>query len=192
MHQTIKILRDEHSALAAVLRTLLLLLAQSRDSGRQPDFGALRAMLFYVAEFPEKRHHRKESEYLFPKLRARSPLTRPLLDRLDEDHRRGEFRIHELAHALTAYEQLGECRRAAFEVAARQYVDFYLTHMGLEEREILPLALELLTPADWDELDVAMALDPDPLVGQDVEADYRALLDRIVHLVPPPLGLGRA
>lgn len=192
MHQTIKILRDEHSALASVLRTVLLLVAQSRDSGRLPDFGALRAMLFYVAEFPEKRHHRKESEYLFPKLRARSPLSRPLLDRLDEDHRRGEFRIRELAHALTAFEQLGESRRAAFEFAARQYVDFYLTHMGLEEREILPLALELLTSADWDELDVAMALDPDPLVGEEVEQDYRALMDRIVHLVPPPLGLGQA
>jgi hemerythrin-like domain-containing protein len=191
VHQTLKILRDEHSALASVLRTLLLLLAQSRDSGRAPDFGALRAMLFYVAEFPEKRHHRKESEYLFPKLRARSPLSRPLLDRLDEDHRRGEFRIRELAHALTAYEQLGEPRRAAFELAARQYVDFYLTHMALEEREILPLALQLLTPADWDELDVAMALDPDPLVGEEVEEDYRGLMDRIVHLVPPPLGLGQ-
>lgn len=192
MHPTIKILRDEHVALSSVLHTLLLLLAQSRDKGRAPDFGVLRAMLFYVAEFPEKRHHRKESEYLFPKLRARSPLSRPLLDRLDEEHRRGEFRIRELAHVLTAYEQLGDSRRAPFELAARQYVDFYLTHMALEEREIIPLALQLLSPADWDELDVAMALDPDPLVGQDVEADYQGLLDRIVYAVPPPLGLGRA
>jgi hemerythrin-like domain-containing protein len=192
VHQTIKILRDEHAALSSVLRTLLLLLAQSRDGGRPPDFGVLRAMLFYVAEFPEKRHHRKESEYLFPKIRACSPMSRPLLDRLDEDHRRGEFRIRELAHALTAFEQLGESRRAPFELAARQYVDFYLAHMALEEREIIPLALELLTPADWDELDVAMSLDPDPLVGHDVEAHYQGLLERIVYAVPAPLGLADA
>jgi len=192
MYQSIRILRDEHVALASVLRTLLLLLGQARDAGRAPDFEVLRAILFYVAEFPEKRHHRKESDYLFPKLRALSPMSRPVLDRLDEDHRRGEFRIHELAHALTAYEQLGESRRAAFEVAARQYVDFYLTHMALEEREIIPMALELLSPADWDELDVAMACDPDPLAGQDVDAEYDALLNRIVYAVPPPLGLGKA
>ncbi len=192
MHQSIQILRDEHAALMSVLRTLLLLLGQARDAGRSPDFDLLRAMLFYVAEFPEKRHHRKESEYLFPKLRALSPLARPLLDKLDEDHRRGEFRIRELAHALTAYEQLGEARRAAFELAARQYVDFYLTHMALEEREIIPLALQVLSPADWAELDRAMALDPDPLAGQDVDSDYEALLERIVDAVPPPLGLGKA
>ena len=64
--------------------------------------------------------------------------------------------------------------------------------MAIEEREIVPLALELLSPADWDELDVAMTLDPDPLVGQDVDADYQALFDRIVYAVPPPLGLGAA
>ncbi|MFL6630576.1 MAG: hemerythrin domain-containing protein [Vitreoscilla sp.] len=192
MYESIRILRDEHVALASVLRTLLLLLGQARDAGRAPDLDVLRAILFYVAEFPEKRHHRKESEYLFPKLRALSPMSRPVLDRLDEDHRRGEFRIRELAHALTAYEQIGESRRAAFELAARQYVDFYLTHMALEEREIIPLALDVLSPADWAELDVAMACDPDPLAGQDVDSDYQALLDRIVYAVPPPLGLGKA
>lgn len=190
MNATLKILRDEHSALITVLRTLLLLLADSTSRAMPPDFGMLRAMLFYVAEFPEKRHHRKESDLLFPKLRARSPLSRPLLDRLDEDHARGEFKIRELEHALTAYEMLGQTRRIAFEDAAKRYVDFYMTHMALEEREILPLALDVLTPADWEELDAAMALDPDLLTGHAPEAAYRALFDRIVFGVPAPFGLG--
>jgi hemerythrin-like domain-containing protein len=190
MTATLKILREEHSALSSVLRTLLLLLADSRSRRSAPDFGLLRAMIFYVAEFPEKRHHRKESELLFPKLRARSPLSRPLLDRLDEDHLRGEFRIRELEHALTAYELVGATRRAAFEDAARHYVDFYMTHMSLEEREIMPLALEVLTTADWEELDAAMALEPDPLTGHEPEAEYRALFGRITFGIPAPFGLG--
>jgi hemerythrin-like domain-containing protein len=190
MRETLRILRNEHFALSALLQTLLLMLAESRSRGVAPDFAALRAILFYIDEFPERRHHRKESELLFPKLRARTPLSRALLDHLDEDHARGEAKVRALAHALTAFELLGAARRAAFESAAERYVDFYRTHMMLEEREVFPLAERVLEPADWDELDEAMAREGDPLAGAAPEAAYDALFARIVRLVPAPLGLG--
>lgn len=191
-HRAIDIIRDEHAALSAMLRSILLLLAQHRREGTLPDFAALRAMVFYVDEFPEKRHHRKESDLLFPKLRARAPQHRELLDRLDLDHARGEMRIRELEHALLAFEMLGESRRARFEETAGRYVDFYLAHMGLEEREILPLAQKALTEADWRDLDEAFAANRDPLTGAEPEAEYAQLFTRIVSLVPAPLGLGPA
>jgi hemerythrin-like domain-containing protein len=189
MTATLKILRDEHAALASMLRTLPLLVSATKD-GRAPDFALLRDMVFYVADFPERQHHRKEAELLFPKLRARAPWARELLDRLEEEHARSEYWIHTLEHALTAWEVIGDARRAAFETAVRRYAEFYLAHMALEEREIMPLALQALTPADWAELDGALAPEPDPLTGLEPEAAYRALFDRIVFTVPPPLGLG--
>jgi hemerythrin-like domain-containing protein len=189
-HAALFVIRDEHAALAAMLRSILLLLARHREQGTQPDFAALRAILFYVDEFPEKRHHRKESDLLFPKLRARTPLSRDLLDRLDEDHARGELRIRELEHALLAFEMLGDSRRAAFEQAAQRYVDFYLAHMRLEEQQVLPLAEKVLTAEDWAELDDAFAGNRDPLTGHEPEADYRALFSRIVNTLPSPIGLG--
>jgi hemerythrin-like domain-containing protein len=191
-HAALKIIRDEHAALAAMLRSITLLLAQHRRQGTLPDFAALRAMLFYVDEFPEKRHHRKESELLFPKLRARTPLSRDLLDHLDAEHGQGERRIRELEHALLAFEILGEPRRQAFEQLAQRYVDFYLAHMGMEETQILPLAERMLTAADWAELDDAFSANRDPLTGHEPEADYRSLFSRIVNLVPAPIGLGPA
>ncbi len=190
MRETLRILRSEHFALISLLQTMLLMLAESRSRAMAPDFAALRAILFYVDEFPEKRHHRKESELLFPKLRARTPLARALMDHLDEDHARGEARVRELAHALTAFELLGEPRRTAFEQAAARYVDFYRQHMLLEEREVFPLADSALLPEDWDELDAAMARFADPLAGAVPEEEYRALFARILNLVPAPLGLG--
>jgi hemerythrin-like domain-containing protein len=190
-HATIKIIREEHAALAAMLRSILLLLAQHRTHRTLPDFAALRAMIFYVDEFPEQRHHRKESELLFPKLRARTPQSRALLDKLDDDHARGERNIRELEHALLAFEMMGEPRRAAFERAAQRYVDFYLGHMGIEEQEILPLAERVLTAQDWADLDEAFSANRDPLTGRhEPEAEYRALFTRIVNLVPAPIGLG--
>jgi len=189
-HKAIDIIRGEHAALAAMLRSILLLLAQHRREGTLPDFAALRAMLFYVDEFPERRHHHKESDLLFPKLRSRSPMHRAVLDRLDLDHARGEMRIRELEHALLAFEILGESRRARFEEAAARYVDFYLAHMAIEERDILPLAEEALTAEDWRELDEAFAANRDALAGAEPEAEYAQLFTRIVNLVPAPIGLG--
>ena len=191
-HVTIRIIREEHSALSAMLRSILLLLAQHRGHGTMPDFAALRSMLFYVDEFPEKRHHRKESELLFPKLRARTPQARDLLDRLDDDHARGERSVRDLEHALLGFEMMGEPRRKAFEEAAERYVEFYLNHMRLEEQEILPLAERVLTEEDWSELDSAFSANRDPLAGHEPEPDYRALFTRIVNAVPAPIGFGSA
>jgi len=190
-HATLRIINEEHVALAAMLRSILLLLAKHRQDRTMPDFATLRAMLFYVDEFPEKRHHRKESELLFPKLRARTPLARDLLDRLDEDHARGELRIRELEHTLLGFEVVGEPRRATFEQAAQRYVEFYLAHMALEEKEILPLAERMLTADDWAELDEAFEANQDPLTGRhQPEPDFRALFSRIVNVLPAPIGLG--
>jgi len=187
---TIRILREEHSALAALLRSIGLLLKQSRREGSLPDFAALRAMLFYIDEFPEKRHHPKESELLFAKLRARAPRARELLDQLDAEHAKGERLIRELHRALLAFEMLGEPRRLEFETTAEAYTRFYLAHMAQEEQEVLPLALQALSTADWADLDEAFLSNKDPLTGHAPEADYRALFTRIVNTVPAPIGLG--
>ena len=191
-HATVRIIRQEHAVLSAILRAILRLLAQHRKNSTSPDFATLRAMLFYVDEFPEKRHHRKETELLFPKLRARTPISRDLLDKLDADHARGERRIRHVEHALLAFEMLGESRREAFERTVDEYVEFYLGHMALEEREILPLAERVLTEDDWHDLDQAFAQNRDPLTGYAADVEYHALFARIVAAVPAPVRQGAA
>ena len=191
-HESLRIIREEHQALAAMLRTMGLLLSEHRKHGTQPDFAVLRAMLFYVDEFPERLHHTKESELLFPKVRARSGELGEVLDKLDRDHDRGEQAIRELEHALLAFEMMGEPRREAFEQALKRYTDAYLAHMRIEEEDVLPLAQRVLTEADWNELDAAFAANRDPLTGHKPEAAYEGLFTRIVNALPAPLGLGPA
>ena len=191
-HAALDIINDEHQALAAMLRSLSLLLAQTRRDGLPPDFEVLRAMLFYVDEFPEQRHHRKESEWLFPRVRLRCPELAPVLDRLEHDHAQGEQAIRALEHALLAYEVMGEPRRAAFEQAVARYIRFYLEHMALEEQQVLPAARRSLQAEDWVELDAAFAANRDPFTGHAVEADYEPLFRKILMHVPAPIGLGPA
>ncbi len=189
-HTALDVIHDEHQALAAMLRSLSLLLAQARREGQPPNFEVLRAMLFYVDEFPEKLHHPKESELLFPRVRERCPQLAATLDHLERDHAQGEQAIRALEHALLAYEVMGEPRRGDFEQAVERYIRFYLEHMALEEQQILPAARQHLSPADWVELDTAFATNRDPLAGHPTPPDFQPLFSKILNMAPAPIGLG--
>jgi hemerythrin-like domain-containing protein len=186
-HAALRIIRAEHSALRSMLEGMRRLMAGHRPGSSLPDFTALRAVVFYIDEFPEKCHHRKESELLFPKLRARTPLSRSLLDHLDGDHLAGERNVRELARTLLAYEFMGEPRRHAFERTASRYIDFYLAHMEREEREVLPLAERVLTESDWDELDQAFKGHEDPLTVSTPSVDYEQMLECLASIARTPV-----
>ncbi len=197
MHATLRIIRDEHSSLSAILRSIGLLLSESRRRGLAPDFRALRAMLFYIDEFPEKVHHTKETALLFPKIRARSAEAAAVIDRLDTDHARSHHAVLDLEHDLLALEMMSEAadapaRRAGFEAEMHAYIAAYLDHIRTEEVEILPLAERVLTDADWAELDAAFMHNRDPLTHRESDDAFRPLFKRILMTLPSPLGLGPA
>lgn len=191
LHQSIQIIRDEHAVLAALLRSLEMMI--ERGAGNEPEnyFDAMRAMLFYIDEFPERLHHPKESELLFPRVARLVPETQALIARLDQEHASGEAAVRELQHLLLAWQLLGESRRAAFAAAAKRYLAFYLEHLRLEETLVLPAALKVLGATDWQELDAAFATNCDPLTGKyPRDPAYDQLFTRIVSRAPAPIGLG--
>jgi hemerythrin-like domain-containing protein len=181
---------DEHAAVAAVLRSLQPLVEQGPGDEPERFFDVLRAMLFYIDEFPEKRHHPKESDLLFPKIARKAPQLMEVIGRLEADHMQGEHRVRELQHQLLAWELLGESRRAAFVQNLAEYVRFYLDHMRTEETQILPVARRVLDAADWADLDRAFEATRDPLAGGAMEPAYDRLFTRIVLATPAPLGVG--
>jgi hemerythrin-like domain-containing protein len=186
----LRVITDEHQALSAMLTSLSLLVAKSRRDGKLPPFDVLRAMLFYIDEFPERLHHPKETTLLFPRVRVRVPELAGVLDRLDRDHAQGEHAIRGLEHAMLAFEVMGEPRRAAFEQALERYQRFYLDHMSIEEREVLPAARTQLSADDWKELDAAFAANRDPLTGHEAAEEFKPLFRKIVMTAPAPIGLG--
>lgn len=195
--EALRVIRDEHASLSAMLRSLL----QMVDRGPEPEgrdqherfFDVLRAMLFYIDEFPERLHHPKESDLLFPRVARAAPQVMTTIERLERDHMAGESKVRELMHLLMAWEYVGETRRAAFEAEVRRYVAFYLEHMQLEESVVLPAAEHALDEADWHALNAAFATNLDPLnsrIPRDPQFDR--LFTRIVMRAPAPVGLGEA
>ena len=69
-HRSLEIIRDEHSSLAAMLQSMRMLVDRGPGDDPKNFFDVLRAMLFYIDEFPERLHHPKETELLFPRVAA--------------------------------------------------------------------------------------------------------------------------
>ena len=192
-HESIRVIRDEHAALAAMLRSLGMMVDRGPADEPENFFDVLRAMLFYIDEFPERLHHPKESELLFPPVGRLAPETQDVIDRLEQDHLKGESAVRELQHLLLAWELMGDSRRPAFDEAAKRYKNFYLDHMRLEETVILPAAQHVLGDAEWKVLDAAFAINCDPLTGKyPRDPVYDRLFTRIVMRAPAPIGLGEA
>jgi len=188
----LRIVRDEHANLAAMLRSMLTLIDQAPDAEHaERYFDVLRAMLFYIGEFPEKLHHPKESDLLFPRVARAAPHTLAAIERLEKEHMGGEGRVRELVHLLMAWEYLGESRRQVFVDELRAYVNFYLAHMRLEEQVVLPAAEQALGAEDRRLLDAAFATHLDPLSPEGArDPSFDRLFTRIVRLAPAPVGVG--
>lgn len=191
-HTSLQIIHDEHSSLVTMLRTMKKLVEQGPDEDHpRPFFDVVRAMLFYIDEFPQRMHHPKESQLLFPHLMRASPEVAALVIQLEGDHVNGQKAVRELQHLLLAWELLGESRMADFVEKCKHYVAFYMAHMRQEETMILPEAEKVLTDAQWRVLNAAFEKNCDPLTGKyPHDPAYDRLFTRIVMQAPAPIGLG--
>jgi hemerythrin-like domain-containing protein len=190
-HTSLEIIRDEHAALAAMLQSMRMLVDRGPGDDPRQFFDVLRAMLYYIDEFPERLHHPKETELLFPRVLKAMPELGVAVARLDHDHEYTEKAVREIQHLLVGWEMLGEARRQAFIDGFTRYINLYMAHMDLEESEILPAAQKYLSEADWQALDEAFEQNCDPLTGKyKPDPAYERLFTRIVSTAPAPIGVG--
>jgi branched-chain amino acid transport system ATP-binding protein len=189
MQVALRIIYDEHRSISAVLSGLKSLAQMAEDGKLRPEFKAFRAMIYYIDAFPERMHHPKEDEHLFARLLRRKPEVRPLVDALQAEHVKGKQLVRDLEQALLEFEQTWPRGAEKFNAAIEAYAEFHWQHMNKEERELLPLAQQVLLPEDWDAIASAFAGNEDPIADLR-EKDFATLFQRIVALAPAPIGLG--
>ena len=189
MQRGLTIIKDEHRALAAVLRGFQYLVQQIRNSGKAPDFPLMKSMLTYIETFPDKLHHPKEDEYLYRIMRERSSEVDATLDLLEEEHRQEPEWLGRLRTSLELYER-DAAAFDGFADAVEFYVASHFSHMNKEEDVVMPVAEKVLTAEDWKSIDAAFSSNQDPLVGTGTQKEFRELFRRIVNLMPAPMGLG--
>ncbi len=188
MKESIQILKSEHRSISAVLHGLKELARMAHDAKVRPRFDALRSMVRYIDEYPERLHHPKEDQHLFARLAGRAPEALPLIAQLHAEHAQGARLVRELERALVFLEEGWPAGAREFAQVVEAYADFHWQHMRREERELLPLAERCFTDHDWRSIDAAFAANEDPVAGM-TERDFAKLFTRIVNLAPQPVGL---
>jgi len=182
---------NEHLSIAVVLHAMEYLVREQRAHGTKVNPAVFRAMLYYLDVFPERMHHPKEEQYLFAAVRRKTSEADAILDELRREHDSGAHTIRDLEQDLLRYEEGGEKEFARFAAAVEQFVAGYRQHMRKEEDGVMPIARRVLNAQDWADINRAWAENRDPLTGVETEKEYEQVLDRIVKLAPPPIGIAR-
>lgn len=176
-------LREEHRTLRTVLSIVDRVLADVAHFGIDPDFKLICAALYYIDEFPERVHHPKEDEFIFPALRRRTPRFDATLDRLRADHMRSPHMLRKLERELVHYQGGAPDGLRRMRAALAAYADFLLVHMRTEE-ELLDAALAHLTEDDWSAIGRVLATNEDPLGAGAHGLEFKRLRARILSLLP--------
>ena len=97
------------------------------------------------------------------------------VNRLLQEHRVIANAGDELLRLLNEVADEAIVARAEVEAAAATYLVYYRHHIATEENEVLPRAIELLTPEDWADVAAAIPAGRDPLFGESSDERYREL-----------------
>jgi len=182
---------NEHRSIAVVLHAMEYLVREQRNHGTKINPAVFRAMLYYLDVFPERMHHPKEEDYLFAAVRRKTSEADAVLDELRKEHDSGAHTIRDLEQDLLRYEEGGDKEFESFAAAVEAFVAGYRQHMRKEEDGVMPIARRVLNAQDWADINRAWAENRDPLTGVESEKEYEQVLDRIVKLAPPPIGIAR-
>jgi len=186
--ESLRIITEEHQNLWRIATTLDMV-ADEIDAGSKVEVQFFTSVFDYIEQFMDRAHHAKEDDFLFRLMRERSPDAAAVLDRLQVEHRNGPENLRDLRAKLGSTAAGGE-NNAVFTAALRNYTQAIKNHIRSEEKDAMPLAREVLTAADWAEIDRAFLDNEDPLFGEKTRAEFRELFHRIVSLAPESVGLG--
>lgn len=190
LNTALTIILDEHRSLASVIHGLRFLIREMKEKGKEPNFKLLWAMVFYVETFPQRLHHPKENAYLFRKLRERTHEADEITAELEKQHADGDRHVKDLELALGRFEAGAPDGLERFAAAAETFANEVTRHMAMEENRLLPLAKKYLTSEDWAQIADAFSENGDPRFDHESDQEFRHLFTRIVHLAPPPIGVG--
>lgn len=96
-------------------------------------------------------HHTTEDDVVFPELVARVPSLAPLMERADADHHHLDELMEDVTASLAAVAEGAPAERAA--AVLRQVADHMDEHLGMEDRDFLPVIEVSFTAEEYETLE---------------------------------------
>lgn len=176
MQRVIEIMHDRQRAMSSTLLAVRTIARRNLKAGTPPDFAQLRRLVAYHERFPQKTHQPAEEEHLFRAVLRRDAGAERAIKRAKRDHAACAGYVERLRTALGYWEK-GD-PKAGPEVAlqADDYARFCRLHARIEARDILSVALKVLSEQDWLAVERAFAATDDPLARSRSRAECAAAL----------------
>lgn len=144
------------------------------------DYYLMRDIVAYLHDYPDQVHHPTENR-LFAKLLQRQPSLKDSIHRLRSDHDAVAIETHNLLDLLErAIDDSGQELEKDVRESCIAFVTHQRDHMGFENEEMFPEAIDSLSSSDWKLLETEYASQKDPLFGQAVGSSYRLLYEYLI------------
>jgi len=184
MTRKLESLYGDHRSIVVVLDAMQHLARRHAPATAASDAKGLRAILYYLDIYPERHHHPREEECLFPAVRSRTREADAAIDELTRQHAGGAAALRALEQRLLRFEGGGESEWPALAAAIEEFIRHYDAHMRLEEEVVMPIADRVIDPAAWRAIEAEFATRQDPLAS--VKASE--LMRHVLNMLPAPLG----
>lgn len=173
MASALEFIREEHRNIARILHTLEDLAEDDAVLARGVKSGLIAAMLHYLRVFPYAIHHPKEEQELFPAVAAKDSNAAVIVAALLKDHAKGYALLQEIDAAIAAAGTAPGLAR--LKAAIRAYVGHKHRHIEQEEREILPVAEQILDVETLAAMKQAFAASTKSKSSDDIRTKFEAL-----------------
>lgn len=170
-------LAEDHRRLARLLDLLEGLLDQFHE-GEEPDYELMCELMEYMIDYADQVHHPSE-DLIFTRLLEAPEQGHDVLRQLMQQHASLTRINHRFKEALEGIVHEEVLRREDVERHGRELVATLREHMRLEDEQAFPIARDLLSDADWAELDEMAPQVEDPVFGHPDPERFRAIYARL-------------
>ncbi len=129
-----------------------------------PDYEMMQGVMEYFLDYPNLYHHPTE-DLILSKMKMRGGAAKDGFPDLRHEHQELASMTRRFLAAIHNILQEVEVPREAFQRRAREFLDFYRSHIKKEEEVFFPAALKVLTKEDWAEISQVQEIRDDPIFG---------------------------
>lgn len=178
MTDLMQALQTDHHHFSQLLDVLMEGLATLQQDGR-PDYAALLDSVDYLQDYADRYHYPKE-DLIYERYLERNDEARSVIEDLPRQHRDLKQRTARLRKILEGLLHDAVISKKQLMDQLNDFIERQTVHLRTEEAKIFPLLAQRLTAADWSQLAARLPSRIDPLFGDRVARQYRALYERIV------------
>ena len=178
-----QVLRDEHEGILAML-AVVEAAAQRLQNGKEIPADLMTNAVTFFRNFADRCHHGKEEDELFPVLEQRGiPKEGGPIGTMLIEHDQGRAFVRAMGEAANRYAQGDASAVPALVQNTLGYVNLLRQHIWKENEILFPMADQVLSPTDQEQLSAAFERIETEHIGLGEHERYHALIAECQKIV---------